>query len=397
MKGKRIVILGGGFGGLASASILRDNLPKEHQIIVIDKKDHFIMGFVNLWILNGNRTLEDSKIALSNLEKKGISFLQGEISKINLVEKIITITSFPHHNHILEYDYLIISLGSDYNIEQIDGLEKKNKSFNLYDSQDIPNLRKEILALRQGKIAICITTIPYKCPPAPYEASLLVNTILLENKTRGRIDVDVYTPSPIALPVAGPKVSQDVVNLVEKNHIGFHPSYRLKLVSDTELHFEYGEGNKKSVSFDILIYIPPHKLPPVIKNSDLIENNQNWINVDRYTLKTRYENVYAIGDVTEIKVNSNVFVPKAGIFAEGQAKVVCHQIICDIKNQSSNLKFDGRGFCFMEIGNSKAGFIDTDFYNGNGPVTRLDPPTEESYERKISFEKSRINKWLLST
>src|SRR5689334_3885142 len=137
MKGKRILILGGGFGGLASASILRDNLPKEHQITVIDKKDHFIMGFVNLWILNGNRNLEDSKIALSNLENKGISFLQGEITKINLVEKIITIASFPNHNHILEYDYLIISLGSDYNIEQIDGLEKKNKSFNLYDSQNI--------------------------------------------------------------------------------------------------------------------------------------------------------------------------------------------------------------------------------------------------------------------
>jgi sulfide:quinone oxidoreductase len=395
MKGKRIVILGGGFGGLASASILRDNLSKEHQITVIDKKDHFIMGFVNLWILNGNRNLEESKIALSNLENKGISFLQGQITKINFVEKIITMTLFPNHDHTLEYDYLIISLGSDYNIEQIDGLAK-NKSFNLYDSQNIPNLRKEILALRQGKIAICITDIPYKCPPAPYEASLLVNTILLENDTRGRIDVDVFTPSTIALPVAGPKVSQDVVNLIEKNHIGFHPSYRLKLVSDTELYFEYGDGNKKSVSYDILIFIPPHKLPSVIKSSDLIENSQRWINVDRYTLKTKYENVYAIGDVTEIKVNSNVFVPKAGIFAEGQAKVVCHQIIGDIKNHPSNLKFDGRGFCFMEIGNSKAGFIDTDFYGRDGPITRLDPPTEESYERKISFEKSRINKWLLS-
>ncbi|MGN6823088.1 MAG: NAD(P)/FAD-dependent oxidoreductase [Candidatus Nitrosocosmicus sp.] len=396
MKGKRIVILGGGFGGLASASILRDNLSKEHQITVIDKKDHFIMGFVNLWILNGNRNLEESKIALSNLENKGISFLQGEITKINLVEKIITMTLLPNHDHTLEYDYLIISLGSDYNIEQIDGLAK-NKSFNLYDSQNIPNLRKEILALRQGKIAICITDIPYKCPPAPYEASLLVNTILLDNNTRGRIDVDVFTPSPIALPVAGPKVSQDVVNLIEKNHIGFHPSYRLKSVSDTELYFEYGDGNKKSVSYDILIFIPPHKLPSVIKSSDLIENSQRWINVDKYTLKTKYENVYAIGDVTEIKVNSNVSVPKAGIFAEGQAKVVCHQIIGDIKNDPSNSKFDGRGFCFMEIGNSKAGFIDTDFYDRDGPVTRLDPPTEESYERKISFEKSRINKWLLST
>ena len=98
----------------------------------------------------------------------------------------------------------------------------------------------------------------------------------------------------------------------------------------------------------------------------------------------------------EIKVNQNVSIPKAGIFAEGQAKVVCQQIIDDIKNQSSNPKFDGKGFCFMEIGDNKAGYIDADFYNEEGPITRLEPPNEESYRKKIDFEKNRINDWLLS-
>jgi sulfide:quinone oxidoreductase len=393
LEGKRIVILGAGFGGLASANLLRKNLSQEHQITIIDKKDHFIMGFVNLWILHGNRNLEESKIDLSNLKSKGISFLQDEITAINPIEKNITTAT---QSHKYEYDYLIIALGAEYDPEQINGFVK-NGGFNLYDAEQIPKLRKEILALRQGRIAICITSFPYKCPPAPYEASLLINEILIKNKTKENIDIDIYTPSPIALPVAGPKVSQDIVNLLDKNHIRFHPSYNLKSVSSAEsLYFEYDRDRKGNVDYNLLIAIPPHTLPSIIKSSGFIEEGQNWIDVDKFTLKTKYENVYAIGDVTEIKVNQKVSIPKAGIFAEGQAKVVCQQIIDDIKNQSNNPKFNGKGFCFMEIGDNKAGYIDTDFYNEEGPITRLEPPNEESYRKKIDFEKNRINDWLLS-
>jgi len=405
LKGKRIVILGAGFGGLASANFLRKNLSDEYQITVIDKRDYFLMGFVNLWILNGNRNLEDSKIALSNLKNKKILFLQQEVIRINPVEKTIITTStssststktINKQNHELEYDYLIIALGVEYSTKQINGF-MKNRGFNLYDAEQIPKLRKEILSLKEGKIAICITSLPYKCPPAPYEASLIVNDILIKNKTRENIDIDVYTPSPIALPVAGPKVSQDVVNLLDKNNIHFNPSCSLQSVSDTGLTFKDGKGiSKENVEYNLLISVLPHTLPSIIKNSKFIDqDNQKWINVDKFTLKTRYENVYAIGDVTEIKVNQNVSIPKAGIFAEGQAKVVCQQIIDDIKNQSSNPKFDGKGFCFMEIGDNKAGYIDTDFYNKEGPITRLDPPNEESYKKKVDFEKNRIQDWLL--
>lgn len=404
--GKRIVILGAGFGGLASANFLRKNLSNEHQIIVIDKKDYFLMGFVNLWILNGNRKLGESKISLSNLKNKKISFLQHEVIRINPDKKTITTASLSSsttttstttkQNHELEYDYLIIALGVEYSTNQINGF-MENRGFNLYDAEEIPKLRKKILSLKEGKIAICITSLPYKCPPAPFEASLIVNDILIKNKTREHVDIGVYTPSPIALPVAGPKVSQDIVNLLNKNNIHFNPHYSLQSLSDTELNFKDDKGSSKEiVNYNILIAVPSHTLPSVIKNSQFIdENNQKWIEVDKFTLKTRYENVYAIGDITEIKVNQKVSLPKAGIFAEGQANVVCQQIIDDIKKQSSNPKFNGKGFCFMEIGDNKAGYIDTDFYNEKGPITRLDPPNVESYKKKVDFEKNRINEWLL--
>ena len=396
-EGKRILILGAGFGGLTAANLLRKNLslpsgPVEHQITIIDRKDYFMMGLVNLWILNGTRTLDDSKIALNRLENKGISFLDGEVTAIDIVSKIVTIRGTSTLR--LEYDYLVVSLGSEFALERVKGF-LENGGFNLYDPEQVPKIRERILSLKKGRIAICITSIPYKCPPAPYEASLLINDILVKNGTRDSIDIDIYTPTPIALPVAGAKVSQDVIKLLNDSHINFHPLHKIKTVSDMkELEFENG----KRLNYDLLIGIPPHKVPEVIRNSCLIKQGQNWINVDKFSLKTDYENVFAIGDVTEIKVNENTTIPKAGVFAEAQAKVVSQQIVDDIENDNNKKslpRFDGKGFCFMEVGNKKAGYVAADFYNEEGPATLLEPPSEESYKKKIDFERSKLDEWLL--
>ena len=112
---------------------------------------------------------------------------------------------------------------------------------------------------------------------------------------------------------------------------------------------------------------------------------------------TKYKNVFAIGDVTEIRLDQTIIIPKAGIFAEGQAKAVSQQIINEVRNNNSGkaLKFDGRGFCFMEVGDEKAGYIDVDLYNEAGPTTRLDPPSHEFYQKKLDFERNRLNEWLM--
>jgi sulfide:quinone oxidoreductase len=392
---KQILILGAGFGGLASANFLRKSLSqKECQIIVIDKNQHFMMGLVNLWILSGSRTLEDSQVALNKLEEKGIKFLNDEITSIDPTEN--SVTTKTNHNK-LKYDYLIVALGSELAPKLINGFEDNDEScFNIYDAQQVPRLREKILSLKNGRVVVCIADIPYKCPPAPYEASLLINDMLVKNGTRDSIDLSLYVPTSISLPVAGPKMSQDVVNLLNDNHINFHPLHKIKKVLDKKT-IEFENGSK--TNYDVLVVIPPHQVPQIIKNSDLLlgEGDQHWINVDRFTLRTKYKNVFAIGDVTEIRVDKTAAIPKAGIFAEGEANTVSQQIINEITNNNSNkaTRFDGKGFCFMEIGDKKAGFIDADLYNEAGPITRLDPPSEELYQKKLEFERSRLNEWLM--
>ena len=397
---KQVLILGAGFGGLASANFIRKSLPREEcQITVIDKNQYFMMGIVNLWILSGSRRLEDSQIPLNKLEDKGIRFLNYEITGIDPSENSITTARTAHNK--LEYDYLIVALGAELAPKLIDGFDDYGNCFNVYDAHQVPTLREKILALKSGSIVICIADIPYKCPPAPYEVSLLINDMLIKNGTRNSIDLNVYGPTSISLPVAGANVSRDVVNLLNDNHIKFHPLHKLKKVLDKKT-VEFENGNK--TRYDLLIIIPPHQVPQVIKNSDLLsDGDQRWIDVDRFTLRTKYKNVFAIGDVTEIRLDNRITIPKAGIFAEGEAKVVSQQIIDEIKNNNNSnnskkvyaSKFDGKGYCFMEVGNKKAGYIDADFYNEGGPTVRLDPPSDELFQKKLDFERSRLNEWLM--
>lgn len=207
-KTKRILILGAGFGGISTANLLRNDptiASEGHQITIIDQKDYFMMGLVNLWILSGIRTLEDSKISLSKLEDKGIRFLHDEVTAIDVISKTVKIGRAS--NLKLEYDYLVIALGTEFALEEVNGFSE-NGGINLYDADQIPSLREKLLSLKNGRIVICIASVPYKCPPAPYEASLLINEILLKNGSRGSVYVDIYTPTPIALPVAGTKISQ---------------------------------------------------------------------------------------------------------------------------------------------------------------------------------------------
>src|SRR5574337_356351 len=119
MRPINIVILGGGFGGLAAANELRENLTQDTRITIIDRKDWFMMDLVKLWIINGTREFESSKRPLENVTKKGIEFVNEEVTKINLENKTVRTQYRQFH-----YDYLIVALGVELAPEQIPGLKE---------------------------------------------------------------------------------------------------------------------------------------------------------------------------------------------------------------------------------------------------------------------------------
>lgn len=380
--GKRILILGAGFGGLAAATELRKSLELDHRVIVIDRKKSFMMGLVKLWILDGSRRLEESQTPLDGLNAKGIEYLNDEVDKIDLASSRVQA-----RNHgWLEYDYLIVALGAELAPDRVAGFA--GRGYNLYDAQQVPELREKLLGLQRGKVAVAIMGMPYKCPPAPYEASLLIDNMLTRHGTRSNIEIDFYAPAPIALPVAGPQISANVVEMLSQRGIQFHPSHKLKSVTDDKLEFENGT----KADYDVLVGIPQHKVPEIVKSSGLAEGE--WVAIDRNTMKTKFKNVFAIGDVTEIKLGA-LALPKAGIFAEEQAKVAARQIVDEISGRPAIATFAGQGYCFMDVGNGRAGYLEGDFFNPAGPSLRLEAPSEQNFQKKQDFERTRIKEWLL--
>ena len=377
-----VLILGGGFGGLSAANELRNILPSSRvKITVIDKKNWFMVGFAKLWIMNGSRTFENSTGSLSALSKKEINFLNEEILKIDLENKQVKTKS-----NILTYDYLIIALGAVLAPQKIPGLLENG--MNLYDYKESEKIHEKIMNLNSGIIAISIMGIPYKCPPAPFEASLLIDSMLRDAGVRESIQIHFYSPAPITLPAAGPEISKKILSLINSENIIFHDSCKIKSIEKNKLIFQNG----KEAIFDLLLAIPPHIAPKVIYESGLAKED-GFIPINR-DCKTTFENVYAVGDVTTLTVIDTMTVPKAGVFAEGEAITVAQNIISNIQSKNELLLFDGKGGCFIESGRDTASIIEVDMFTESKPTTKLTEFTSKHLDEKLQFEKERLSKWL---
>ncbi len=142
----------------------------------------------------------------------------------------------------------------------------------------------------------------------------------------------------------------------------------------------------------MLIGVPPHRPPAVIAESGLAGEGV-WIAVDPATLRTTYEHVYAIGDVTMIKLANGLALPKAGLMAELQGQVVAAAIAADVLGEDPPAPFDGQGFCFMEMGKTSATLIEGDFFAEPEPRVRLGDVSSTHAEEKHRFEAERLERW----
>ncbi len=338
-----------------------------------------MVGFAKLWIINGTRTFENSTGSLNELPKKEINFIKDEILSIDLQNKNIEIKS-----QTISFDFLIISMGAELAPQKIHGLQENG--FNLYDHKQLSEIHDRLESMKSGKIAISIMGMPYKCPPAPFEASLLIDSMLRKRGIRDSVQIDFYSPAPITLPAAGPEISKQILELVNSEKIIFHDSSKIKSVESKKLIFENSDAD-----FDLLLAVPPHIAPKIIYDSGLAKE-PGFIPIDR-DCKTPFENVFAVGDVTSLTVGENKAVPKAGIFAEGEGITVAKNIISRIQSQEESALFDGKGGCFIESGRDTASIIEIDMFSNPQPSTNLTESTSDNLSKKIEFEKERLSKW----
>ncbi len=391
MNGKTILILGGGVGGIIVANELRRLLPRRHSITLIEKNLQHAFAPSFLWLMTGDRAPDRITRDMRSLVRPGVSVANEEIVGINPATREVKTT-----NHVFACDYLVIALGAELAPELIPGLTESAHSFYSFDSSK--DLRQVLEAFQRGTVAIVVSSLPYKCPGAPHEGAMLIADFFRRKGRRDRVNIHLYTPEPQPMPVAGPQLGEAVKQMLTSKGIAFHPSHKLISVDPQKRILSF-EG-KAPISYDLLVAIPPHRGPRVVREAGLTNpanGGTGWIPVDRSTLKTKFTDVYAIGDSTAISIPGRwkpdvpMMLPKAGVFAHIQAEIVAERIADEIGGRTPTAEFCGTGYCMLEAGEGLAGFAFGDFFAEPSPQLQLRNVGKAWHVGKVLFEK-----WWLS-
>src|SRR4030043_2255675 len=369
MTGKKVLILGGGFGGLTAAQQLRRLLPPEHSIVVVEKKTTFYINAFNMQLITGEmKGPREGEGALSDLARKGIEWVHAEVERIDPAGKRVHTSS-----DTIEGDYVIVALGADKHPEGVPGFAES--ALNLYDTAGAVQLREALQKFEGGRIVIICCTTPFSCPGAPYEAAFLVDSILRSRQKRDKAEIAIYTPETRPLPSTGTVMGEAILGMFKERNIEFHPQQKTKRI-DSEAHKVIFEADESS--FDLLIGVPPHAAPRVVRDAGLTDET-GWIPVDIQTLETPYAGVFAIGDITSIRQPNptGFFLPKAWVFADEEARIVARNVAGKILSEAGLSKFDGKGSCYLETGDDMAAYGSGNFYSYPAPPGFLGgpPPT----------------------
>lgn len=378
MEGKKVVIIGAGSGGIVLANDLRQKLGTEHRIIVIERSATHAFAPSFLWMMAGQRTRDAITRPVRTLLRSGVDLVIGEAGEVDSARRVIRVGS-----ESIAYDLLVLASGAELSFDAVPGLAEAETFFTVDGAERLHTVLREF---RGGRVAVVVASTPYKCPGAPAEGAMLIRDFLRQKGVQA--GVDLYTPEPQPMPVAGPQLGDAVRNMLAERGIGYHPGHTLRAAAPERLTFE----GREPVSAGLLVAIPPHVPPPILRSAG-IANETGWAAADPRTLATREPSIFAIGDCAAIplpgrwKPDAPLMLPKAGVFAHAQALVLAGRIAAAINGHGGAPEFSGDGFCMLEAGQHLAGFAYGDFYAMPAPEIHLRNVGKVWHLSKVLFEK----------
>lgn len=384
MSSRTAVVLGGGIGGVVAARVLRRRLESDDRVVLIERDPVFRFAPSYLWVMRGDRRPDQITRDVRHLRAKGIEVIEAEVHGIDAAEcQVATSTE------TIGGDALVVALGARLDPGSLPGFA--DAAHNLYTIDGAQAAGDALRSMSSGAVGVLVSSTPYKCPAAPYEAAFLADDLLRRSGVRDRVTVDVYSPEPLPMPTAGPAIGNAVVELLAARDIGFHPSRSVARIDAATNTLVFADGDDAHA--DVLLGVPPHRPPDVIATSALA-GDSGYIPVDPHTLATAVPAVFAIGDVTAIPIAGGKFLPKAGVFAEAEAQVVADRIAAEWHGRTSRSAFDGKGSCFLEIGGGHSAYAGGDFYAPDGPEVAMRGPGRHWHLAKVAFEQYWMRRWL---
>ena len=372
----RVVILGAGFGGLELATTLSESDQAGGiDVTLIDKNDAFVFGYSKLDVMFGRTSLDAVRLPYSEIAKPGVRLLQETITAIDPDARRVTTDAGVH-----EADVLVVALGADYDLDATPGLAEAGNEF--YSVGGAARLAELLPSFSRGRAVIGICGAPYKCPPAPSEAALLLDDFLSARGVRDACEITLVTPFGTPIPPS-PDASEALLAAFAERGISFVAGRRVTSLDPDRSVAVLDDGSE--LPFDLFLGVPRHRAPDVVIASGMSEDG--YIPASPQTLQTRFPGVYAIGDVT------TVGVPKAGVFAEGAARVAAASLLATLRDGEQPPAYDGRGSCYIEFGSGRVGRVDIDFLSAPKPTGTFREASPTLVAEKQHFGASRRARW----
>jgi sulfide:quinone oxidoreductase len=383
MADRTVVVLGGGTGGLVAAHQLRRLLDPSDRVVVVERDHTYRYAPSFLWVLTGARRPAQITADLRRLRRRGIEFVEADILGIDTTQRRVKTTEAE-----LTYDRLVVSLGAELAPDTLPGFS--DGAHNVYTLDGALHAGAALQRFHEGRVAVLVSRLPYKCPAAPYETAFLAEALLRRRGVRNGSHIDIYTPEALPMPTAGPVLGEALRGMLHQRGIGFHPESTVERVDTKGGQLVLADGER--VVCNLLLGVPPHRAPQVVRDSGLAGEN-GFIPVDPATLQTGAEGVFAIGDVTAIPIAGGKFLPKAGVFAHAEAEVVARRIAGELAGRRTDATFDGAGACFVELGDGQAAYATGRFYGEGGPQINLRRPGRHWHAAKVGLEQYWMRRW----
>jgi sulfide:quinone oxidoreductase len=374
---RHVLVLGAGFGGLELATRLSESLSDEVHVTLVDQNDSFIFGFSKLDLMFGRRTRDEVRCPYRRIARPGVEFRQERVTSIDPRTRQVVTDAGAY-----EADILVVALGADYDPAATPGFVADGHEY--YSVDGAEQLRDSLRAFSGGTVVMAILGVPFKCPPAPYEAALLLHEYLVGQGVRDRTRISVISPMDSPVPVSR-ETSEGIVRALAERGIGYTPGRRVRELDPSAHVARLKTGD---LPYDLFIGVPVHRVPAVVEASGLtVGGNDGWVAVDPRNLTTRFPNVYALGDCADAPV------PRAGVFAETAARAVADDIAAKVHGSGRADPYDGRGSCYIEFGGGLVGKVDADFLSGSAPKASYLSPSRELAAEKEAFASVRRRRW----
>jgi sulfide:quinone oxidoreductase len=373
----RVLILGAGFGGLELATTLSESLGEKVEVTMIDKGEAFVFGYSKLDVMFGRTSSEAVRLPYREVAMPGVRIVKETITAIDPENRRVSTEGGGEY----EGDALVVALGADYDMDATPGLAEGGNEF--YSVAGAERLARVLPTFTRGRALVGVCGAPFKCPPAPSEAALLLHEYLSAQGVREECEIVFVLPLPSPVPPS-PETSAALIEAFAERDIEFVPNTRVAALDPARKVAVFEEGGE--MAYDLFLGVPKHRAPDVVMASGMVDDV--YIPVNPRTLQTRYAGVYAVGDVAAVGV------PKAGVFAEGAARVVAQALIARIeRGEGPGEEYDGRGSCYIEFGGGRVGRVDVDFMSGPKPTGTFQTPSQELVAQKQEFGASRRARW----